>query len=446
MAKPLTAASVARLKADAQRREVLDGACQGLYLVIQPTGVKSWAMRFRRPDGRQGKLTLGRVDFTSRESSSSAEPVIGAPLTLGAARRLALSLQHQRAVGRDVIAAAKRAKADRKGLAANTFASAAADFIEQYAMRKTRGWRETARLVGLRADEEGALKLIPNGLVERWSERAITDIDGDDIYGVVEETRERGVPGAERRAQGPTDSRAVAMYAALSKMFSWLLSKRRLNQNPCAGVARPAAPGARDRVLSNAELVAFWRAASAERGEFATVLKLLLLTGQRLNEVAGMRRAELSDDFSVWTIPSERTKNRRAHVVPLPPFSREILAAVPASGELVFTTNGAVPITVGDRVKERLDAQMKLSYPWRFHDLRRTAATGMAEIGIQPHIVEAVLNHVSGHRAGVAGIYNRAAYAAEKKAALELWAAHVERLISGGRGQGRPVPVIRLQE
>ena len=159
-----------------------------------------------------------------------------------------------------------------------------------------------------------------------------------------------------------------------------------------------------------------------------------------------MRRAELSDDFSVWTIPSERTKNRRAHVVPLPPFSREILAAVPASGELVFTTNGAVPITVGDRVKERLDAQMKLSYPWRFHDLRRTAATGMAEIGIQPHIVEAVLNHVSGHRAGVAGIYNRAAYAAEKKAALELWAAHVERLISGGRGQGRPVPVIRLQE
>ena len=431
MAKPLTAASVARLKADAQRREVLDGACQGLYLVIQPSGVKSWAMRFRRPDGRQGKLTLGRVDFTSKESSSSAEPMIGAPLTLGAARRLALSVQHRRAQGRDVIAAAQRAKADSRGLAANTFASAAVDFIEQYAKLETRGWRETARLLGLRADENGELGLIPKGLAERWSERAITDIDGDDIYGVVEETRARGAPGAERRAEGPTNSRAIAMFAALSKLFSWSLAngKFKLKHNPCVGIARPPPPNARDRVLTAAELAAFWRAASAERRDFATVLKLLLLTGSRLNEVADMRRAELSEDLCVWTIPSERTKNRRAHVVPLPPLARKLLAAVPASGELVFTTNGTVAITVGDRVKGSLDARMNLSAPWRFHDLRRTAATGMAELGVAPHIVEAVLNHVSGARAGVAGVYNRAAYAPEKKAALERWAAHVERLV-----------------
>jgi Arm DNA-binding domain len=282
MAKPLTAASVARLKAGAQRREVLDGACQGLYLVIQASGVKSWAMRFRRPDGRQGKLTLGRADFTSKESS--ADPVLGAPLTLAAARRLAVQIQHERAMGRDVIAAALRAKADRRGLAANTFPVAAADFVEQYAKRETRGWRETARLLGL--DEE--LKLTPGGLAARWSGRAITDIDGDDVHAIIEETRDRGVPGAGRRAKGPTNSRAIAMFAALSKMFSWALANRKfkLKHNPCVGVGRPTPPGARDRVLTDAELAAFWQAAGAERVEFEAILKLLLLTGARLNEIA----------------------------------------------------------------------------------------------------------------------------------------------------------------
>jgi integrase len=428
MAKPLTAAAVARLKASTQRREVLDGACQGLYLIIQRSGVKSWAMRFRRPDGRQGKLTLGRVDFTSKESSSSPEPVIGAPLTLAAARRLALMVQHQRALGRDVIAAAQRAKSDRKGLSANTFASAAADFIEQYAKRKTRGWRTTARLLGLRPEgENDELQLIPKGLADRWNDRAIADIEGDDIHGIIEEARERAVPGLERRAKGPTDARAIAMYAALSKMFTWLVARRRLKNNPCIGVARPTAPTARDRVLSSPELVAFWHAADAERPDFTAILKLLLLTGARLNEVAGMRRAELSEDLRTWTIPSERTKNRRAHIVPLPPLGREILAGIRPAGEFVFPC-GDGPVTVGTAVRGRLNTAMKIP-PWRLHDIRRTAATGMAEISVPPHIVEAVLNHVSGHRAGVAGVYNRAAYVEEKKEALERWAEHVHRIV-----------------
>jgi integrase len=430
MTKPLTAAAVARLKASAQRREVLDGACQGLYLVIQSSGVKSWAMRFRRPDGRQGKLTLGRVDFTSKESST--DPVIGAPMTLAVARRLAVQIQHERAQGRDVISAALRAKADRRGLAANTFPVAAKDFIEQYAKRETRGWRDTARLLGL--DEE--LKLIPRGLAERWAERAVTDIDGDDIHAVIEETRDRGVPGAERRAEGPTNSRAIAMFAAVSKMFGWALANRKfkLKQNPCVGVGRPTSPDARDRVLSDAELAAFWRAAGDERQEFEAILKLLLLTGARLNEIADMRRAELSEDSAILTIPAERTKNHHVHVVPLPALARDILAAVLHSGsDLVFTANGRVPITVGDRVKVRLNAHMELSTPWQFRDLRRTFATGLAQLGIQPHVIEACLNHVSGHKASVAGIYNRWSYFPEKQEALERWAAHVQKIVEPRR-------------
>jgi integrase len=194
------------------------------------------------------------------------------------------------------------------------------------------------------------------------------------------------------------------------------------------------------------------------------------LTGCRLNEVAGMRRSELSDDGTVWTIPGERTKNRRTHVVPLPPMARTLIATASTAGDLVFTTDGAHPVAIGSKIKRRLDAKMKLlklfeganghpakaieelkrwaSSPkgkaaiadrtldgkilsWRVHDLRRTCATGMAEIGIAPHIVEAALNHVSGAKAGVAGTYNRAAYAPEKKAALGRWAAHIEHLLSG---------------
>jgi integrase len=383
-------------------------------------------MRFRRPDGRQGKLTLGRVDFTS---SSSLEPVIGAPLTLAAARRLAIQIQHERAMGRDVIGAALRTKADRRGLAANTFPAMAADFIEQYAKRETRGWRDTARLLGL--DEE--LELIPKGLAERWSERAVTDIDGDDIHAVVEETRDRGAPGAERRADGPTNSRAIAMFAALSKMFSWSLANRKfkLKQNPCVGVGRPTPADARDRVLTDAELAAFWRAVGDERREYEAILKLLVLTGARLNEIADMRRAELSEDGAILTIPGERTKNHHVHVVPLPALARDILAVVPhAGGDLVFTIDGGEPVTVSSRVKARLDARMGLSAPWQFRDLRRTFATGLAQLGVQPHVIEACLNHVSGHKASVAGIYNRWSYFPEKQEALERWAAHIERIVS----------------
>jgi integrase len=394
-------------------------------------------LRFRRPNGKPAKLTLGPVDLAGNEVDS--EPVIGAPLTLASARRLASELHHQRARGRDVVAARHREKLEREVRGAKDFAQAAIDFVEQHAMRKTRRWRERARLLGLRPSVEGeGLELIPKGLADRWRDRPIAEIDGDDIHSIVDEARERGVPGLERRAAGPSESQARTMFATLSKLFGWLVERRRLGANPCAGVHRPATLKARDRVLTNAEIVSFWRAASAERKEFGALLKMLLLTGARLNEVAQMRRAEIGDDGTTWTIPGERTKNHRVHVLPLPPLARELIAGVGTDDDLVFTTDGLHPVSGWSKIKGRLDAATQIP-KWRFHDVRRTTATGMAEIGIAPHIVEAVLNHVSGARAGVAGTYNRAAYAAEKKAALERWAAHVEGLI-----EGRPAKVIPL--
>ena len=441
MAKTITAAAVKNYRPGEGRREIPDGGCPGLYLVIQASGHRSWAMRFRRPNGKPAKLTLGPVDLSGQEAES--EPVLDSPLTLASARRLAAEIHRQRAMGRDVVAdydaSRRRQKSQHESRAKSTYASAAKDFIEQYASKKTRRWRETARLLGLAYPPTGGEPTrIKGGLCERWNDKPIAEIDGHDIHSLIDETRRSGAPGLERRSDGPTEARARVMLSCLSKMFSWLVQHRRVSQNPCKDVHRPEVSAARDRVLTDAEIVKFWRATDAERKELSALLKLLLLTGCRLNEVAGMTRAELSDDGATWNIPGSRTKNKRPHVVPLAPLARKMVGT--GSEGFVFTTTGRSPVSGWSKIKRRLDAAMKIP-PWRLHDLRRTAATGMAEIGIAPHIVEAALNHISGAKAGVAGTYNRAAYAEEKRAALERWASHVQGLVSE-----RPANVVKMRK
>jgi integrase len=438
MAKALTAAGIARYKPGKERREIRDGAATGLYLILQESGQRSFALRFRKPNGKPAKLTLGPVDVSGVEQDGT--PVLGAPLTLAGARALASEIHRQRAQGRDVIAdhaASKhRRRTEHDENAANGFGALARQFIAEHAKPRTRRWRACARLLGLRYPTDGdEPEVIKGGLCERWGTRPVRTIDGHDIWAVVDETRLRGAPGLPRRSDGPTDGMARAMLAALSTVFTWLARRRIVATNPCIGIQRPDAAPARDRVLTVNEIVAFWQACGEIGEPIGQLLKLLLLTGCRLNEVAAMTRAELSDDGATWTIPSSRTKNKRAHVVPLPPLARAIIAGVKpiaSAASYVFTTNGRSAISGWSAIKKVLDAAMGATSPWRLHDLRRTAATGMADIGIPPHIVEAALNHVSGAKAGVAGTYNRAAYANEKRAALERWALHIERLVSSG--------------
>ena len=442
MSKQLTAVAVAKLKSGRARREIRDGAAKGLSLTIQPTGVKSWTMRFRRPDGRPAKLTLGSVDASAREPDG--EPVIGAPLTLAGARWLAAEIHRRRATGRDVVAdhfaEKQRRRAAVQERANNTFAAAVRDFIDDHARPKTRRWRETARLLGLNypptRNEPTEMK---GGLVARWSDRAVTEIDGHDIYSVVDEARKRGIPGIGRRNEGVSDARGRAMVRALSKMFAWLVEHRRVSSNPCEGAYCPPAPAARERVLTASEIRWLWSACDTVGEPFGRLVKLLLLTGARLNEVARMTRGELSADDATWALAGTRTKNKRPHVVPLAPLVRKLLTGTPqivGQSGYVFTTTGEAPVSGFSKAKRQIDAAMlaaakkepggQVSIPsWRLHDLRRTCATGMAELGIAPHIVEAALNHISGARAGVAGTYNRAAYAEEKRTAFERWAMHV---------------------
>jgi integrase len=391
-------------------------------------------MRFRRPDGRPAKLRLGDLDPSGKEAG---DPVMGAPLTLAGARELAAKIQRERKAGADVVAdhEAEKHRQKTEGVEAskNSYGTLLRQFISERARPKLRRWRDVARLLGLVYPKEGdgEPSVIAGGLAQRWADKPVRSFDGHDIFAVMDEARRRGIPGLEKRSDGPSDSSARAVLTALSSFFGWAWKNRFVDSNPCASVHRPDAAKARDRVLSESEIVAFWGAADAQNEPFAQALKLLLLTGARENEVAGMRRGELSEDLTMWEIPGSRTKNKRPHRVPLSPMARDILATIkPISGGLVFTTTGRTPISGWSKLKARLDDAMQIA-GWRLHDLRRTVSTGMNDLGIQPHVVEATLNHVSGVRAGVAGVYNRAAYSDEKRVALERWATHIEGLVSG---------------
>jgi integrase len=430
--KPLTAAAVEKYRPGKQRRIIRDAAARSLFLVISPSGHKSWMMRFRAPDGRIGKLVLGPVDL-GRELKG--DPAIGQPLTLVAARQLAAEVLRQRALGHDPFADRKAAKLRQRAAiveaANNAFGIAAQDFIEKYARKNVRRWKEQARLLGLQPTGEG-LQVIPGGLAARWGDKPLSAVDGHDIHQVVAETRERGAPGLERRSDGQTESRARAMLSCLSRMFRWLVQHRRIETNPCAGVHRPPAPKARERVLTPAEIKAFWQAAAAIGGPFGPALKVLLLTGCRLNEISALRRDELSEDSGQINLSGERTKNGRPHVVPLAPLAREIINKVPRIDgcPFVFSTNGKTPVSIGSKLKGRLDEAMGNPPPWRIHDLRRTAVTGMAELGIRPDVIELTVNHISGTRGGIAGVYNRSELLPERRAALERWATHVAGLLA----------------
>ncbi|MGE3990112.1 tyrosine-type recombinase/integrase [Pseudorhodoplanes sp.] len=480
MAKKLTALVIEnKYKPTAKRREIRDAGAPGLYLIIQPkpTGAKSWAMRFRRPDGRPAKLHLGPYDFSGKEVEG--EPVIGQPLTITGARYLAGKMHRDRK-GKDVIAelreAKEKARIQTRMDVENNFADLARVFADEHVKPKTRRWQETCRCLGLRYDETEAGRKVEDetetarlrriwpavkgGLAERWAERTIRSIDAIAIETVVEEARKIGIPGVKVRRKGRNASRGRVLHSALSSMFGWLASSKdkpaQIPANPLAGREGPSVPEKRDRRLNPDEVRWFWHACDAadasqfpkDRKPYAPALRLLLLTGQRLNEIARMRRAELEDGD--LHLPGSRTKNKRPHIVAFAPQARELIPD--GDGEFVFSTTGHSPVSGWSKAKRRIDEKMlELAQkergenfvipPWRLHDLRRTAITGMRSLGISSDVVERAVNHVSGYLAGVAGVYDHADLMPERREALERWAAHVEGLVGG-----KPDNVVSIKE
>jgi integrase len=229
-------------------------------------------------------------------------------------------------------------------------------------------------------------------------------------------------------------------HSALSAFYVWAMGHGFAEANPVIDTIKPKDSEPRSRVLSDTELAAIWRACDDD----AYGKVLLILTAARRGEVGGMRWSELDLDRATWTIPAQRTKNKREHVLPLMPLALEIIASVPqrATRDQLFGSRSAEGLRhwhAKAELDERLGAAVK---PWRLHDIRRSVATRMADLGVQPHIIEAVLNHQSGTKRGVAGIYNRSSYDREVKVALRLWSDHVRTLIEGGERKVIPLPLV----
>ena len=250
---------------------------------------------------------------------------------------------------------------------------------------------------------------------------------------------DRAVVAAELRAiskqRGPVA--ADRARSTLSAFFGWCVGEGIGEVNPVIGTNKSSKARSRERVLSDVELVAIWNAAPAS--DYGRIVRLLMLTGQRRDEIAAMSRSEV--EGNTLALPGQRTKNSRPHDVPLSVQSLAVLEEQPgrAGRELVFG-EGKGGFSGFSKAKEQLDGTSKVTN-WTLHDLRRTMATRMADLGVAPHVIEAVLNHVSGHKAGVAGIYNRSTYSIEKRAALDLWGTQIQTLLA--KASGANVTILR---
>jgi integrase len=219
--------------------------------------------------------------------------------------------------------------------------------------------------------------------------------------------------------------------AQLSALFGWALAHGLCEANPVVGTLAPKGGQPRERVLDDSELARIWRACGDD--DHGRIIKLLILTGCRRQEIGGMCwRSEIDFEQAVWTLPASRSKNGRAHVLPLLPAMLAIIKTVPriVGRDQLFGPRGG-GFKGWSRGKAQLDARAGVKKNWNVHDIRRSVATKLADLGVMPHVVEQILNHQSGHRRGVAGTYNRSSYEREVRAALALWHDHVRSLVEG---------------
>lgn len=360
----------------------------GLGLRILRSGTRNWVVRYR-VGTRQRVVTLGRVATLTPTEARSRAREIAAKAKLGHDEQADIQ--------------SRKAHADRPKV--DTFAEVAEAYLKHVVSHK-RPRTQTERKRHLARDWRFLHELSIGEITRRQIAARLLDL------------RIHHGPIAANRSRG-----------TLNALFVWSMQQGIVETNPVAGTARPAEEVTRDRVLTRDEVKAIWQGTSGV-GDYNKIVRLLVLTGQRREEIAAMRWSELDFERSLWTIPSERTKNKRPHDVPLSTQVVGILNDAPERPErdLLFG-EGKGAFSGWSQSKQRLDRRSAVS-GWTLHDLRRTVVTGMAELGTQPHVIEAVVNHVSGHRAGVAGTYNRAIYATEKRAALEIWADHIEDMVS----------------
>ncbi len=378
------------------RMEFFDSSFPGLCLRVGFSGVKSWCL-FYRLHGRQRRLTIGKYPHVKPAQ----------------ARREAQRALEQVREGIDP-GDLKRSRRDHR---LQTFGDLVTEYLERQARPNTR----STTFVNTLGDFE-------HNILPRWRKRSIASITKADVIALVDSIVDRGAAVQANRTLG-----------RLKALYRWAIAKDLVATSPAAGLDKPTEEEDRDRVLTDDEIRWFWRACQTEGWPYGPMCQLLLTTAQRRSEISGLTWQELDLERAQWTIPRHRAKSDREHVVALSSLAMSILAPLPRHSDLVFSRSAEITPRGFSKAKVRLDEDMLAAKQadgandpipgWTFHDLRRTATTGMARLKIPPHIADRVLNHTSGTIKGVAKTYNRFEYLDERRDALEKWGQFVEGLI-----------------
>lgn len=384
-----------------------DDRVSGFGLKVTPAGAKTYLYQYRLGGrgGRTRRYTIGRHGSMTPDRARREAERLAALVSQGVDPQ-----QEKQDKGRRAIDLAFKGYAER--------------FVED--CLKVR-WKASHK------DGEALLRLY---VIPVLGSKPLHDIDRSDIRAVLKPVR-----GKVATARN--------LFAVLRRLFRWAVSEGDIQVSPITGMEPPPLPAKRDRVLSDAEVRLMWLGSEKQAYPFGPLFRLLLITGQRLEEVSGLLWAELDRAKAMWSLPAERAKNGNASQVPLSPLAMAELDKLakragrkdgwPRKG-LVFTTTGETSVSGHSRAKARLDKNMAelaakskdqpTIAPWRLHDLRRTLATGMQRLGVRFEVTEAILNHVSGSKAGVAGVYQLHDWAPEKKAALAAWSMHIAAILT----------------
>ena len=399
---------------DTGQVEVPDAAVPGLRVRIGAGGARTFVLR-KHVSGRYRNITLGR--FSDR-------------FGLVEARRKARSLISDLEFRADPAASLPKPK--KRSEQGHTVAKLFPAYLK--AKAHLRGVSEIERV-------------FKRHILPEFGDRAADGITRSEITRFI-----------DRIAQNtPVMARNILSY--FSSFYSWALPRLdRLPGNPCRDAGRPPAPKPRERVLTDGEINALWRVLDEETGAFGPAIKLLLLTGQRRNEVFEAECAEFDLDARLWTIPADRAKNGKTHLVPLGPLALRLIKQLmdrdeddteesekllPARGNPEAGPSGFSKAMT--RIRAGMEINLKSPVPhWTLHDLRRTMATGLQRIGIRLEVTEALLNHISGSRSGIIGVYQRHNYLEEKKAAISSWEKEMVRLTRAKRCKG-PTPSDTIQ-
>jgi integrase len=383
-----------------------DARLMGFGVRVTPKGVKSYVLQYRLTGAAARRKTIG---------------IHGSPWTPHTARREAERLLLLVRQGVDPVEQVREKIRKERAHQISTYCD---QFLELY-LRPS--WPDTWY---------DAMRILEVAVKPRWGKKALGMITREDIVRLMDDYADR-------------PARRKHIHSVIRKMFNWAVDRGDIKVSPLTGMKAPKAVPGRRRVLGQNEILSLWQATGELEWPWGPFVRLLLLTMQRRQEVAELDWAEVDMAQRQWVLPAERAKNDEPHIIPLNHLAMiELEMLCPRAKGPIFSTTGTTPVSGFSKMKRALDSRMleilidhardegrdadAVALPeWRLHDIRRTGATNLQALGIPIEVTEAVLNHISGTRAGVAGIYNRYKYEPQKRAALDGWADRLEDMIGG---------------